>query len=502
MHHKPVLQAAPSVAYAVHQIPNAPLMTARKHISQPESQAQRMSLGGATGKSNLYQASQVSKPQTLESQRQHPILPPQGSFTHRDPILPPQGSFTHRDPQLASSSIRSQTLGPEKRMVMTLDKSTLDACHPSNLSNKSNSSAGTCGSDIGYASTTSSEHVNDAGGLSDTTSSSNDMRRVVKDFNFKQRNVVADSLRRPIEAQKRRPCRSVSPTPSPKESAVPVPTRLCAKITQSPRGASPEMFNRPMLEMPGANKMQTWTAQIQWKTTQDPEEEDAVGRPEQLDKMYGCNQHMSEVPGTTAEEEQRAAQVSDALREAELAREFAMAALGRCKRTCSTVQASGNTPGSQIGSATVPTPRWSIPSIWDSGEVHSDLLSWFADELGVSKDATADISAGLMQSYSDRPLTSRSTAGSPMKQSTHSDSSPDFSSDYCSPLSTYTTCSPRKHVRMPHSPPTSNSEAVVLDDTPFQSVLAAPLPLLTSLEDEDGFAPEPRMLVNPPAHHA
>lgn len=381
-----------------------------------------------------------------------------------------------------------------------MNKSILDATHPSNLSNKSTSSAGTCGSDIGYASTTSSEHVNDAGALSDTASSSNGTScKLANNLsnNFKD-HTAANSFGPQTEARKRRSCRSMSPTPSPKESAVPVPTRLCAKPALSPRVTSPGLSNRPMLAMPGANKRQA---------DLPVEEEDAVGQPEQLDKMYGYiyTQHVSEVPSTTVEEDERAAKVSDALREAQIAREFAMATLGRrYKRTSSTPQV----PGSQIAAA---TPRWSIPSIWDSGEVHDDLLSWFADELGVSKDATADISVGLMQTYGDQPLTartpltSRSAAGSPLKPSSQSASSLDFSGQF-SPISVpCSACSPSKHVPQPHSPSLSNSEVVNLDekvDAPFQSVLAAPRPPKNSMENEDGFAPEPRMLDSSTIHKA
>eukprot|EP00746_Dinoflagellata_sp_MGD_P160523 gnl/MRDRNA2_/MRDRNA2_87321_c0_seq1.p1 gnl/MRDRNA2_/MRDRNA2_87321_c0~~gnl/MRDRNA2_/MRDRNA2_87321_c0_seq1.p1 ORF type:complete len:482 (+),score=65.53 gnl/MRDRNA2_/MRDRNA2_87321_c0_seq1:97-1542(+) len=466
--HMPMLQTAPSMAYAARfQTP------ARRPVQRMQSQP---SLSGPPSTTKLYQPPQVSKLQTSELQQQHTTLPPQ----------------TARGGQQAPSSVWVQTLRSDQRKVVSLNKSILDATHPSNLSNKSTSSAGTCGSDIGYASTTSSEHVNDGGALSDTTSSSNGttnfpLRTLAKDVNTNlKEHTAAKSFGRQTEVNKRHPCRSMSPTPSPKESAVPVPTRLCAKLALSPRVASPQLSNRPTIVMPGANQRQTDLLVA---------EEDAVGQPEHLDKLYGYvyTRRTCEVPSSTVEEEERAAKVSDALREAELAREFAMATLGRRgKRTSSTPQA----PGPQIVAA---TPRWSIPSIWDSGEVHNDLLSWFADELGVSKDATADINVGLMQTYGDQPLTSRTAAGSPRKPSPQSASSLDFGSKF-SPVSVpCSASSPSRHVPPPISPSTSRSESINLDENvnvPFKSVLAAQTPLVKSMESEDGFAPEPRMLVS------
>lgn len=219
------------------------------------------------------------------------------------------------------------------------------------------------------------------------------------------------------------------------------------------------------------------------RTWRVADEQDALSRPEELDKVY--NVHSNGAPRLTTQDAELSTKVSDALREAEVAREFAMAALGRCKRTARTPGLMPDT--SQLGSA---TPRWSIPSIWDSGQVHSDLLSWFADELGVSKDAAADISEGLMESCRDHPLTSRSTTGSPVKQSSQpcsivssiDDSSTDLPTDL-----------PTRHAPQPCL---QYEREVMSGNIPFAS------PSVNCMDSEDSFAPEPRMLADPAARKA
>lgn len=511
-----LLQVAPSGAPISARVHNFSM--ARQHYMQLESHTQLTSLASIKTTSNLYQVP-LSVLKTSESQH---VLPMTSRVRRAVSLSKP----THKEEvSLVSPSIGTQAPSMTPRGVISLDKSFLEANHPSNLSNKSISSAGTCGSDIGYASTTSSEHVsdtgilsdniasttssehiNDSGTLSDATTSSNDVRCTNTNQSmdkFKQSNPRQASIEQ--QAQKRRPCRSLSPTPSPKESAVPVPTRLCSRLALSPRKDRPSKKDQSdcsFLDMPKAKR--TWQ--------QPDEEEDALSRPEELDKMYPpikgkrtwrvpdeeqdalsrpeeldkvYNVHSNDAPGLTTEDAELSTKVSDALREAEVAREFAMAALGRCKRTARTPGLMPDT--SQLGSA---TPRWSIPSIWDSGQVHSDLLSWFADELGVSKDAAADISEGLMESCRDHPLTSRSTTGSPVKQS----------SQPCSIVSSIDDSSTDLPMDLPtrHAPqPCLQYEREVMKgNIPFAS------PSVNCMDSEDSFAPEPRMLADPAARKA
>jgi len=421
----------------------------------------------------------------------------------------------------------------------------LEANHPSNLSNKSISSAGTCGSDdIGYASTTSSEnksgyasttsderissksgyasttsddHVSSDGygALSESTRASGGHRSSDK---FKQHPAVAvqaaftSSIKRHPETNERSACkqpeqgrfpqgacRAVSPTPSPKESAVPVPTRLCAGLALSPRASSND---GPLLMMPKANR--NWM---------ELEEEDAIGQPEQLDKMYNTkyNPHMNGEPSTTMSLNDQ--KVISALRKAEIARGNAMATIAdKYKRPGLTPQslassadavptrspASSPRPSPPASSprgrlsipltcapsvnapASSPRGRFSIPSIWESGQVHGDLLSWFADELGVSKNATADIEEELIQTCRGSP-----SSGYPLSPQRPRDlvgcgaASPGYP-----PLSSRPPASPS-----PTQRPTSTEKPA-----PFASVLAARPPPVTSMVSEDMFAPEPRMV--------
>lgn len=342
--------------------------------------------------------------------------------------------------ELASIALPSSSQSPNTKLVASLDKSFLEPNHPSNLSN---SSAGTCGSDIGYASTTSSEHANDPGALSESTSSSTEIRRIMMtNSNSIEILKVAERERDKVasartaryaevrtshypEANKRRPCRSVSPTPSPKESAVPVPTKLCSGLAMSPRVPT----QHSMLTMPESRRRREHIEVF--------EEDDLLSQPDQLDKIYNSTYN----PPINDE---LASKVSDALRDAEFARKRATAALSKYTGSCS-LRESHLPPQ---------TPRYAIPSIWESGEVHGDLISWFADELGVSKGAAADIGEGLIQTCRDRPVI------------------------------------PRTPRIQPRTSTSSSPDAHEVEPRPFASVLAAQPPVVS----DDSFAPEPRML--------